>query len=341
MDYPIVKKRPTQADVARVANVSQAMVSYVLNETAPVSISPEVRQRIQNAIQQLGYQPNRAARSLRTSKTYTIAAIIPDILNPFYPAFVRGIQDVADDRGYDVITYNTDGLAAKEHKYIQSMLEARVDGLVAVLFHTSARELFPLLDHNIPVIRLEAIEKAAGARPLDNIYLDNMAGARAAVTLLIDKGHTRIGLLAGPEGPSHYRLLGYQSALEAHHIPVSPELIQRGDFNEVGGYSAMVTLLGLNPPPTAIFASNDLMAMGAYLAIKEAGLDIPRDIAVVGFDNIPTSNLVSPPLTTVDQFQHQVGQRAAAMLLERLQEVSWSSGRSEQQPYQLVVRAST
>ncbi len=336
-----MKKRPTQADVARVANVSQAMVSYVLNGNTPVAVSEQVRQRIRDAIEQLGYQPNRAARSLRTSKTYTIAAIIPDILNPFYPAFVRGIQDAADASGYDVITYNTDGLAAKEHKYVRSMLEARVDGLVAVLFHTSARDLFPLLDHNIPVVRLEATEKAGGLRPLDNIYLDNVACARAAVELLIEKGHRRIGLLAGHEGPTHYRLIGYQDALEAHGIPASSELIQRGDFNEVGGYQAMRALLSLNPRPTAIFASNDLMAMGAYVAIKEVGLDIPRDIAVVGFDNIPTSNLVSPPLTTVDQFQHRVGQRAATMLLERLQEFASSSGRSEQQPYQLVVRAST
>ncbi|MBZ0304222.1 MAG: LacI family transcriptional regulator, partial [Anaerolineae bacterium] len=148
------------------------MVSYVLNSNTPVSIPAETRQRVLDAIDQLGYQPNRTARSLRTSKTYTIAAIIPDITNPFYPAFERGIQDVADERGYDVITYNTDGLADKEQKYIQSMLEGRVDGLVAVLFHTSAMGLFPLLDHNIPVVRLEATPKAAGSRPLDNIYLD-------------------------------------------------------------------------------------------------------------------------------------------------------------------------
>ncbi|MCC6805133.1 MAG: LacI family DNA-binding transcriptional regulator [Anaerolineae bacterium] len=316
------------------------MVSYVLNGNTPVPVSEQARRRIQDAIEQLGYQPNRAARSLRTSKTYTIAAIIPDILNPFYPAFVRGIQDVADENGYDVITFNTDGLATKERKCIRSMLETRVDGLVAVLFHTSARDLFPLLDHNIPVVRLEATEKAGGARPLDNIYLDNVAGARVAVRLLIEKGHRRIGLLAGHEGPSGARLVGYQDALESYSIPVLPELMQRCDFNEEGGYSAMRLLLDLDPPPTAVFASNDLMAMGAYLAIKEAGRRIPDDVAVVGFDNIPTSKLVSPPLTTVDQFQHQVGQRAARMLLERIQERSPASGRSEQQPFQLIIRAS-
>lgn len=335
-----MKKRPTQVDVAHYANVSQTMVSYVLNDNPSVSIPEETRQRILDAIKTLGYQPNHAARSLRASKTLTIAAIIPDITNPFYPAFTRGIQDVADERNYDVITYNTDGLAEKEQKYIQSMLEGRVDGLVAVLFHTSARGLFPLLDHNIPVVRLEATPKAAGSRPLDNIYLDNMAAAQSAVVHLIEKGHRHIGMLAGREGPTHYRIIGYRSALEAHRLPVTSELIQVGDFDEQGGYQAMCAMLCLTPRPTAVFATNDLMAMGAYVAIKEAGLRIPQDVAVVGFDNIPTSKLVSPSLTTVDLFQHQVGQRASEMLFERLAGNVPDRGRSEQRPWHLVIRDS-
>jgi len=336
----LVKKRPTQADVARVANVSQAMVSYVLNGNTFVSFPAETRQRILNAIDQLGYQPNRTARSLRTNKTLTIAAIIPDITNPFYPAFERGIQDVADERGYDVITYNTDGLAEKERKSIQSMLEGRVDGLVAVLFHTRASDLFPLLDHNIPVIRLEATQKAAGSRPLDNIYLDNVAAARSAVTHLVGKGHERIGMLAGQGGPTRFRINGYRDALRSRGLPFEPDLLQAGDFNDQGGYQAMRALLALTPRPTAVFAANDLMALGAYLAIREAGLHIPHDVAVVGFDNIPTSRLVSPPLTTVDQFQHRVGQRAAEMLLERLNGAAPPKGRSEEQPHELIVRGS-
>ena len=336
-----MKKRPTQADVARVANVSQAMVSYVLNGTATVSIPGETRDRILHAIESLGYQPNRTARSLRTNKTFTIAVIIPDITNPFYPAFERGIQDVADQRQHDVITYNTDGLAEKEHRYIQSLLEGRVDGVVTVLFHTSAPALFQLLDHNIPVVRLEATPKVAGERPLDNVYLDNVAAAKAAVQHLVEKGHQHIGMLAGHEGPTSYRLIGYSLMLQQCGIPMGEALIQTGDFNEQGGYQAMNALLSLKPPPTAVFAANDLMAMGAYLAIKEAGMRIPHDIAVVGFDNIPTAKLVSPPLTTVDQFQHQVGRRAAQMLFERMNDRAPLSGRSEELPYQLIVREST
>jgi LacI family transcriptional regulator len=336
-----MKKRPTQADVARIANVSQAMVSYVLNGNAAVSIPGETRERILNAIQSLGYQPNRTARSLRTSKTFTIAALIPDITNPFYPTFARGIQDVADHHQHDVITYNTDGLAEKEYRYIQSLLEGRVDGVVAVLFHTSAPALFQLLDQNIPVVRLEATRKVGGERPLDNVYLDNVAAAKAAVQHLIEKGHRRIGMLAGHEGPTSYRLIGYSLMLQQWGIPVEQALVQTGDFNERGGYHAMNALLAHRPYPTAVFAANDLMAMGAYLAIKEVGLRIPDDIAVVGFDNIPTANLVSPPLTTIDQFQHKAGQRAAEMLFERVDGIAPLSGRSEELPYQLIVRQST
>jgi LacI family transcriptional regulator len=316
------------------------MVSYVLNDSSSISIPDETRQRILDAIGQLGYQPNRTARSLRTSKTYTIAAIIPDITNPFYPAFERGIQDVADQCDYDVITYNTDGLADKERKHILSIQEGRVDGVVAVLFHTSAPGLFPLLDQNIPVVRLEATRKVAGERPLDNIFLDNVAAAREAVAYLIGKGHRRIGMLAGPEGPTHYRIIGYANALEDHAITVEKELIQVGEFNEQGGYQAMLAMLALQPRPTAVFAANDLMAMGAYIAIKEAGLQIPHDVAVVGFDNIPTAKLVSPPLTTIDQDQREVGRRAAEMLFERLEGRAPAVGRGEERPHRLIIRES-
>jgi LacI family transcriptional regulator len=336
-----MKKRPTQADVARLANVSQAMVSYVLNDNTTISIPGGTRQRILYAMETLGYLPNRTARSLRSSKTLTIAVIIPDITNPFYPAFERGIQDIADQHDYDVITYNTDGLAEKEQRVLQSLLDGRVDGVVTVLFHTSATALFQLLDHNILVVRLEATRKEAGERPLDNVYLDNIAAAQTAVEHLIQKGHRRIGMLAGHEGPTFYRLIGYSLMLQNAGLPADEMLIQTGDFNEQGGYQAMRSLLSLECPPTAVFAANDLMAMGAYLAIKEASLKIPEDVAVIGFDNIPTAKLVSPPLTTIDQFQHRAGQRAAEMLFERMDGNSPISGRSEELPHQLIVRAST
>lgn len=335
------KKRPTQADVARRANVSQALVSYVLNDTSPVSVPAETRQRILDAMTELGYVPNLTARSLRTNKTYTIAGIIPDITNPFYPAFERGIQDVADRQGYDLIMYNTDGTAEKEQKCLNSLRQGRVDGVIAVLFHLSARDLFPLLEMNIAVVRFEATPKRAGAYPLDNLYVDNVAAAHTAVSYLIKQGHSCIGMIAGQQGPADYRVQGYYQALRDHGLPLDEALIQRGAFAEAGGYQSMQALLQLSPRPTAVFAANDLMAMGALLALREATLQVPDDVAVMGFDDIPTAKLVHPPLTTVTQFQQQLGRRAAEMLFERLDGHTAEAGRCEEMPYSLIIREST
>src|SRR3954447_3471703 len=146
---------PTQADVARLAGVSQTTVSQVLNNMT-IAVPAETRQRIRAAIEQLGYVPDRTARSLRTRKTYTVASIIPDITNPFYPAVERGIQDVAERHGYDLIVYNTDGSAEKERQYLHSLQQRRVDGVVGVFFHLNARDLRPLLERNVSVARLES-----------------------------------------------------------------------------------------------------------------------------------------------------------------------------------------
>jgi LacI family transcriptional regulator len=339
-DKQVRRKHPTQADVARRAGVSQATVSYVLNNNSSIAVPPETRQRINDAIAELGYIPDRAARSLRTRKTYTIAGVIPDITNPFYPAFERGIQDLADQHGYDLIMYNTDESAEKERKCLRSVQQGRVDGVIAVLFHLSATDLLPLLEKGIAVVRLEATPKRAGAAPLDNLYVDNIAAARSAVAYLIGKGHTRIGMITGRRGPGRNRLLGYQQALAERHIALDAQLIRSGDFNVAGGHQSMRQLLALTPRPTAVFAANDLMAMGAMSAIRTAGLRVPDDVAVVGFDDIPAAELVTPPLTTVTQFQEQLGRRAAELLLERFGGGAPEGGRCEEMPYKLIVRES-
>lgn len=339
LDTTLAKKRVTQADVAQYAEVSQAMVSYVISGSS-VSIPAETRERIVKAMDDLGYVPNVTARRLRRGHTLTIASIIPDITNPFYPAFERGIQDIVDKQNYDLIIYNTDGKKAKEEKCLHSLLQGRVDGVVGVFFHLSAKELLPLLGQGIAVVRLEAAPKEAGKLPLDNLYLDNIAAAKEAVSYLIQKGHKRIGMLAGVDGPSSFRVKGYQEALEHHKLKVDKKLIQTGSYNEEGGFETMQTLLTLSKRPSAIFAANDLMAMGAMVAIRKAKLKIPDDIAVIGFDDIPSAKLLNPPLSSVAQQQHRMGQRAAEMLFERLSGTIPSTGRSEEIPYRLISRES-
>ena len=334
------KRRATQADVAQRAQVSQALVSYVVNNNQGVSIPNATRRRIESAMRELGYVPNITARRLRSNKTLTVAGIIPDITNPFYPAFERGIQDTLDDNGYDLVMYNSDGDRCKEERYVRSLLQGGVDGVVGVFFHLNAKDLLPLIEGDIFVIRLEAQAKSAGALPLDNIFIDNVAASRRAVDYLIERGHRRIGMLSSTEGPARFREKGYLQAIRARELSRDPGLIATGSFNEDGGYQAMRCLLAQDARPTAVFAANDLMAMGAMMAMREAGLAAPDDIAVIGFDDIPSARLVYPALTTIRQFQRQMGQRAAEMLLERLGGQAGESGRSVSMPYELVIRDS-
>jgi LacI family transcriptional regulator len=332
---PTPKRRPTQDDVARLAGVSQTAVSLILNKADP-TIPEDTRQRVVAAAQTLGYVPDRAARGLRTNKSYTIASIIPTITNPFYPAFERGIQDVAEEHEYNLVIYNSDGIAEKERRALLSAQQSRVDGLIVVLFQVGAKTLLPLLEQNIAVVRLESRYKEPGEAPLDNLYIDNVAAAQEAVTHLIGRGHRRIGVLARNEGPGDMRVFGYRKALAAHGLARDETLVQQGDFTEEGGYEAMQRLLTLSERPTA----NDMMALGAMLAIQEAGLKVPQDIAVVGFDDIPTARLVHPPLTTVTHFQVDLGRRAAELLFERLSGKAPPHGRTVEMPYQLVIRKS-
>jgi LacI family transcriptional regulator len=317
------------------------MVSYVVTESAAVAIPESTRRRIRAAIAELGYVPDGAARSLRTRKTLTLACIIPDITNPFYPAFQRGIQDAAGHLGYDVLTYNTDGDPEQEARCLRSVQQGRVDGVVAVLFHQTAITLRELLDRGIAVVRFESARKEAGPWPIDNLFVDNAAAARAVITHLIQRGHSRIGVITGRKGPRPARLLGYLHALTEHGIEPDDRLVREGDFQERGAQLAMQELLALAVPPTAVFAVNDLMAIGALVAIREAGLRVPEEIAVTGFDDIPAAQFVSPALTTIAQHPEQLGRRAAEMLLERLSGGAPDHGRCEEMPYELVVREST
>ncbi len=317
------------------------MVSYVLNANTSVTVPEETRRRIIEAMHSLGYTPNRAARSLRTSKTFTIASIIPDIANPFYPAFVRDVQDMADQYGYDLLMYNTDGRADKERKFLWLVEQGRVDGVVGVFFHTSVRELSQLIAHNVAIVRLEAVRKRTGHLPVDNLFVDNVAASRAAVGFLIERGYRRIAMLTDASGPGQPRVEGYRQALAAHDIVIESEYIQQVDFTEFGGFSGTQRILALPTPPDAIFAANDLMAIGALMAIKEKNLRVPQDIALMGFDNIPTDRLVNPPLTSVTQFQEQMGCRAAQLLFERINQEYQGPGRCEEMPFEIIVRSST
>jgi LacI family transcriptional regulator len=340
-----VRKRPTQFDVARAAGVSQAVVSYVLNDVTTVSILPETRERVKAAIAELGYVPNTAARSLRSRRTNTVAAVIPDITNPWYPEFVRGIQDVASARGYDVLVANTDGDPRAERAALDAVRRNRADGLIISPFYLGLDEVRPLLEEGTPVTflrELGPLGEACSALPLDAVSVNGQKAAFTMVNYLIGRGHTRIGMIAGREAtpPRESRVRGYRHALAEHHLPLEEVLIRGGDFTETGGYEAMQELLRLQPRPTAVFAANDMMAIGALIACHEAGLRVPEHIAIAGFDNIPASRLVQPSLTTLDQHAREAGQRTSEMLLSRLDGSYIGPVRRERVGFRLVQRAS-
>ena len=331
--------KPKQSDVARLAGVSQTTVSQVLNNAAAFSVPQETRQRVIDAVTQLRYVPNGVARSLRTQKTSTIASVIPDIANPFYPALERGVQDVAEARGYDLIVYNTDGQADKERRCLESLLRGRVDGVIGVFFHLSSAELQRLRAGGIAAVLLDE----PGVHPdlgYDRVYVDNAKAARAAVTYLLERGHTRISMLSGPQGTLVSRAEGYVQALRAHPGAAEPHIIGTPDFTEDCGYVGMQRALAASPRPDAVFAANDLLAMGALRALREAGVRVPQDMALMGFDDIPVARLLTPALSTVSQFQEGLGRRAAELLFERLEGRAPEQGRDEEMPFELMVRES-
>jgi LacI family transcriptional regulator len=337
------RKRTTQSDVARRAGVSQSIVSYVLNGSSRVSIPAATRQRVLAAIEELGYVPDGAARSLRTRRTFTVACVIPDITNPFYPAFERGIQDVAEQHGYDLLAYNTDGDESKERKCLELALRGRVDGLILTPYRLTAEDVRPLAGSGAALVLMGTMPGDLGAIPVDQLYVDNAAAARAAVVHLIDLGHRRIGMVAGEGGTPmrEQRVAGYRRALRERGLPLDDVLVRGGGFTEAGGYTAARTLLSAQPDVTAVFAANDLMAIGALNAATDLGLRVPADLSIVGFDGIPAAALVKPPLTTIDQRPDRIGRRAAEALFERLAGTAPPGSRSEALPFELVVRGSS
>lgn len=331
-------RRVTQRDVATAAGVSQAMVSIALNGGTS-SVPGETLERINAAAAELGYVPNRFAQALKTNRTMTIACIVPDITNPFYPALIRGIQSVSEDRSYDVIAVNTDGLPDRERHFLNWSRQGRVDGVIGVFWTLRAADFSALLKAGVPVVRIESAPKNTGSIPLDNIYVDSRAGSYAMARYLIGRGHARISMVAGRGGPQATRVEGYRAALV--EAGGDADVVLDDQFNEEGGFRAARIILARSMRPTAIFAANDLMGIGAMQALREAGLAIPHDMAVAGFDDISAARLVTPPLTTVAQFQYDVGVRAAEILMNRIHGNAPGAGTAVEMPFRLVERGST
>lgn len=330
-------QRVTQRQVAERAGVAQATVSLVLNGGRD-KVTAETAARIEMAIEELGYQPNRFAQALRTQRSYVIACVVPDLANPFYPSLVVAVQRVVRAAGYEVITIDTEGERANERQVVAAAQQGRFDGIVGVFFRLGAKDLAPLEKAGVPVVRIEASRKSGGALPIDDLFIDNEAAARALTLHLGDMGHRAIAMIAAPGGPQQVRMKGYLSAMQT--IGADPIALEAPHFTVEGGRRAADSLLEKGPVVTAIIAANDLMAIGVMQSLIAHGLSIPGDVSVAGFDDILASALVTPALTTVAQFQDRMGARAADCMLARLASGDTDPGRAEEMPFELIVRTS-
>jgi LacI family transcriptional regulator len=328
----------TIRDVARKASVSVATVSRVLNGKGPVHADTE--RRIREAARRLRYVPHGGARSLITRRTQTIGVLLPDLYGEFFSELIRGIDAGARRAGFHLLVSGSHG----DRKEIEAMARAmrgRVDGLVVLVPDVRQPALRRNLPDHFPVIVLNS---PAEAGEFDSVRVDNFGGATAVVAHLASLGHRRIAFVGGPAGnhDATERLRGYRKALRTAGLPPSKDLEIPGDFREEAGYDACVRLLALGPVPTAVFAANDSMAVGLLYACREAGVSVPEQLAIAGFDDIPIARFITPPLTTVRVPIADLGTLAAETLLERI--APRSSARAARRavllPATLIVRAS-
>jgi LacI family transcriptional regulator len=289
---------------------------------------------------ELNYRPNRLAGSLRRKdkRTNTLGLLIPDSTNPFFAEVLRGAEDASFEAGYNVILCNSDGDSEKELNYINVLLSKQVDGIMLVSAGSHQASLELISRRNAFAVMVD--REVEGAR-LDSVVIDNDLGGYIATQHLLELGHEQIGCITGPSllTPSAKRIEGYRRALEDTGIPVDEQFIVQGDFRAESGYAAARTLLELKRKPTAIFACNDMMAVGALCAIHESGLRVPDDISIIGFDDITLASFTVPPLTTVAQPSYEMGLLAAELMIQRLQNPS-QPPRHEVLQATLVVRSS-
>jgi LacI family transcriptional regulator len=309
--------RVTLRDIAREAGVSVTTVSHALNDTR--SVSPQARERVNDVAKKLNYRPNSIARSLRSGTTHAIGLMIPDNSNPFFAEIARAIEDIGFETGRSVILCNTDGNRKKERAYVDVLIGIKVDGVVYIASGADETEpLDELIKAGIPLV---VADRELTGPDVDIIMVDNETGAYAATDYLATLGHRIIACISGPSAitPSQARVRGYRNALAQHQLEYRPELVVAADFRFQGGGTAMDQLLRIEPRPTAVFACNDIMAIGAMRAVRKAGLHVPDDLSIVGFDGVSLAATVDPPLTTVTQPTAELARVAMNCLVARIE----------------------
>ncbi len=310
--------RPTIREVARSAGVSLSTVSAVLNESAPTS--ERTRRRVLEAVRELGYEPNSQARNLRRRRAGAIGLIVPDILNPFFALVAEGVQEEARSRDCLLVLCSSEALPDQEAEHARLLRASRLDGVIHLSGTGLSGDAVADLGVDSPLVIVD--ERLPG---LDRPFVgsDNRRGARLAAAFAIERGHTRFAIVAGPPRLSTAveRLAGYRDALDAAGIDSSSVPTAAGDYRLESGYDAAQAILSVpaDRRPTALLAANDLMAIGCMRFCAEAGIPIPDELGIVGYDDIALAALVTPALTTVRQPAREMGHSAARILLDEIE----------------------
>lgn len=310
-----VRRAATIQRVADRAGVSIATVSRAFAD--PESVSAELRVRVHEAARALNYRPSRAARTLRVGTSQTVGVVIPDLENPFFTGVVRGIDSVLQAAGYTLLLSNADEDPVRERTILETLRAEGVAGIIFVPINAARDTYRQLL---APPVHTVAVDRLPSNLRADLVTVDNVNGTRIGVAHLAAMGHRDVALLGGPSRHSTAmeREQGYREALRTAALPLRSELVYRGDFREGGGYDGMKALMALARRPTAVFVANNLMTLGALRALHEAGIRIPDEVALVGFDDMPWATSLNPPLTAVSQPSQEIGTAAADLLLDRI-----------------------
>lgn len=326
----VTRPRVTQQDIANHVGVSRATVSAAISGARYVS--PELKARILAAIEELHYVPDSVARSMKTQRTMTIGVVIPNILSPYYAHVVRAVEDIAHESGFSTTIYDTDEECERMESALRNLQERRVDGIILAPCGNRPQIVSDFVSRtHVPIVLLDRYFEDLA---LDAVTSDNEGGAYGAVRHLLETGHRRVAIITLSLAllPGRARLNGYKRAITEYGLPIDEAWVVEGGRGEDEGYHGAGRLLALpeNRRPDALLVSSHLMTVGALKAIRERGLQVPKDIAVIGFDDLPWVSLFDPPLTVVYQPAYDIGARATRMLMARL------SGRAED-PVQRIV----
>jgi LacI family transcriptional regulator len=326
----------TIKDVAREANVSVATVSRVFNSSGPVSDA--TRDRIRDVAARLCYSPHGGARSLITNRTSTLGVLLPDLYGEFFSEVIRGMDQTAQRNGYHLLVSSSHDEKAEIEAALRAM-RGRVDGLIAMSPHLDAPSLVANVPATLPVVLLNCEVRGDG---YDALTIENRSGAYQMIRHLVALGHRSIAIIRGSDGnyDAEERLLGYRDALRESGIAPRAELEVAGDFTETAGFRGVAQLLALADRPTAVFAANDAMAIGALSALRDAEVLVPDDVAVVGFDDIPLARYMNPPLSSVHVAIAELGTRAVETLLHAIDRKNEHTRRHQRLETTLVIRRS-